>query len=201
MKHLLIILLSAIISSSCSLLDDGEFDPFLPEATSVGANTFGCYANGILITPRDGEGTFGGRDRGFISYVGGSPIDTIIRYRALSIHDYKSDKRSSLEINMRNVVFSGEGEYTMDDSECVSIGAYLNDNLFCKIYNYEKDIYSVYCSIKETGFITITRYGDGYLSGTFYCSAVNKNDPDDIIEITDGRFDVYSPTLRNAVFP
>jgi hypothetical protein len=55
-----------------------------------------------------------------------------------------------------------------------------------------------YLSIVGTGNITITRLDleNGYRAGTFSCKAVNRDDPTDIIEITDGRFDIFLRALN-----
>src|SRR5690554_7337619 len=64
MKNLILYTgLITIILMACSPTKD-EFVPTLPPITQTGENTFGCYANGVLITPRDGSGTFNVRDPG-----------------------------------------------------------------------------------------------------------------------------------------
>ena len=39
------------------------------------------------------------------------------------------------------------------------------------------------------------------ISGTFSCKAVNLNNPNDIINVTEGRFDVTKNTLITTNFP
>lgn len=47
-----------------------------------------------------------------------------------------------------------------------------------------------YDSMKDSGKITFTRNDSKIISGTFYGKLKNKDNPNDIIEITEGRFDL-----------
>ena len=57
--------------------------------------------------------------------------------------------------------------------------------------NENNKIIGRYSSYENSGSVTITRFDseNNIYSGTFNLKAVNRDDPTDIIEITDGRFD------------
>jgi hypothetical protein len=57
----------------------------------------------------------------------------------------------------------------------------------------------VYYSSENSGTIEITRfdYDNGIYSGIFGCTLYNIDNPEEIIEVTDGRFDIKIATLNN----
>lgn len=57
----------------------------------------------------------------------------------------------------------------------------------------------VFLSGSDTGTITFTRfdYPNGIYSGTFSITVYNKDNPNETIQITDGRFDIKVATLNN----
>jgi hypothetical protein len=59
---------------------------------------------------------------------------------------------------------------------------------------------SGYSSIEGTVKITITRYDDEVIAGTFYCKLKNDINPSIIIEITEGRFDFNKKTINTTRF-
>ncbi len=184
-----------MLLQSCSKSDD-TFTPTLPPITQVGANTFGCYLDGQLLVPRNGEGTFNSPSPGATYFVTGNvPTD----YNSvLYVNDYKSGTKW-LQLSFEDIQ-NGEGTYEIKDSNCQDFsGGNPNPtiNLFFNLNN------TLYCSIEDTGTLNITRYdySNGILSGTFSCSAVNVNDSNDIIEVTEGRFDIVWGTIRDKVFP
>ena len=69
--------------------------------------------------------------------------------------------------------------------------------------NESTQLISFYCSIENTGFLDISRYdvANRTVYGTFSCRAVNRDESNDIIEITEGRFDIEWDTLDETVFP
>ncbi|WP_417857731.1 hypothetical protein [Xanthomarina gelatinilytica] len=188
MKAYSIILFLGILTfSGCSKKDDNRFEPTLPSITQNGENTFGCYANGILITPRDGTGTFNSPDYGlrFVN-VPGNSYD-------IDVHDFASEKTSSINLHIVGLDSIGVGEYIVDESNCNDgIDSPNTNNIFCRIWVEEENLYKTYCSVENSGVINITRYDidSRIISGTFSCRAAAFEDPTDIIEITQGRFDI-----------
>ena len=200
MKNLILYTgLITIILMACSPTKD-EFVPTLPPITQTGENTFGCYVNGVLITPRDGSGTFNVPDRGMILVAGPGPTE--FSYQEIKVRDFASEKTARITLHLIHPDSISIGSYTINESNCMgNIDSPITNNVFCRIFDYEKGIYKEYCSFEDSGTINITRYENGIISGTFSCRVRNKNDFNDIIEITEGRFDLDGYTLPYANFP
>ena len=194
MKAILIIL-SLMLLQNCSTSDD-TFTPTLPPITQTGANTFGVYIDGKLLIPRDGAGTFNSPDPG-MSYSGlGDPPNYI--YNEISIQDFKSGSGGLIDIHIVDLHENGEGTYTISESNCQdNVDANPTINIRCRWWNETYQTYKWYCSIEGEGILTIMRYDfeNRIVSGTFSCKAVNRDDDNDIIEITQGRFDIKWDTI------
>ncbi|WP_052158328.1 hypothetical protein [Lacinutrix jangbogonensis] len=184
----------------CSKDDDNNaFTPTLPEATQTGKNTFGCYIDGMLLTPRDGTGSTLGSDYGMLFFVGpeNSP------YNELRVRDYKSGNGGLLQLHFNALEDNGEGNFIINESNCENgIDANPNINIRCRMWDDNLQVFKWYCSIENGGTINITYFDleNRIVSGTFSCSAQNRDDPEDIIEITQGRFDINRSTLSNTTF-
>lgn len=197
---ILIINLLFITLSSCNSNDDNSFTPTLPPATQTGANTFGCYIDGNLLVPRDGDGTFNSTSKGMQFW--GSSDQT---YNEIHVWDYKSGSES-LFFHIQDLHQNEEGSYEIKESNCqLSSSGNPNPtvNLFCRKKNQSTQLINLYCSIEGSGILKIIRYDlvNRIVSGTFSCSAVNRDDPNDIIEITEGRFDIKWDNLEEKEFP
>ena len=190
--------LFAFIFLGCNKEDDG-FMSTLPPITQTGENTFGCYVDGKLLIPREGEGTFNSRDRGMIFW--GSPSDT---YNEISVIDYKSGNGGRIDIHIQEFDEKGEGIFTINESNCEK-GLDANHNINIRVRWWDEDIqaHKWYCSIEDAGTLEITRYDfeNFIVSGTFSCKMANRDDPSDIIEVTEGRFDIKWDELPYANFP
>ncbi len=200
-KYILIMLL---ILSSCNTSDDkNEFNPILPPITQTGENTFGCYIDGILLTPRDGTGTILGDDDGMYFLSGPSPDN--IQYNEINVHDFKGNSKGILKLHFTNIDLLGEGTFIINQSNCQDgLDANININITCRLWNEQTQLFDWYCSTENGGVIEILNYQnsvDRIISATFNCLVQNRNNSDDIIEITDGRFDINTTTLRYEVFP
>ena len=205
MKYTLLILLITSTLISCSNNDPIEpFIPTLPPITQIGANTFGCYIDGNLLTPRDGSGTIGGMgsQKGMKTYALGNGPDYI--YNEIYIDDFKSEKGGLLRIHIIELYQNGGGTYTINESNCQNgLDANINININCRVYDYTENIFKWYCSIENAGVLTITRYDleNRIVSGIFSCTMQNRDNPDERIEITQGRFDYKWDTLNETDFP
>lgn len=185
-------------TTSCSK-DDGP-NLSLPPITEKGANTFGCYINGRLLVPRDGSGTFNSADPGIRYWASPDSGD----YNEIDVHDFASKQTGSINIHLLNIDELGAGNYTVNDSNCMDgIDSPVTNNIFCRVYDFEENIYKWYCSYKNSGIINITRYDfeNRIISGTFSCAVRNIDDSSDEIDITDGRFDIKWDTVLGADFP
>tara|TARA_B110001452_G_scaffold239391_1_gene220405 strand:+ start:27 stop:635 length:609 start_codon:yes stop_codon:yes gene_type:complete len=192
-----------LITTLTGCSDDTSFAPSLPPITQTGANTFGCYIDGNLLVPRDGDGTFNSPSHGASYFVSGNvPTDF---NSSLTIHDYKSGNAGFLQLNIENVQ-NGEGEYQIKESNCqewVGGNPPPTINLMCRWKDEQTGESKYYCSIEDTGILNILKYdrNNGILAATFSCRAVNRDDPNDIIEITQGRFDIVWGTINEKEFP
>ena len=70
-----------------------------------------------------------------------------------------------------------------------------NPHIFCHI-NGNNNTYLSYENSGQLKFSTLDTENDTY-SGTFNVKLKNKDDENDIIEITDGRFDINLNTVNN----
>ncbi len=186
MKPYLLIFLFLVVCS-CSKSDDGpKFS--LPLTTQTGENTFGCYIDGKLLIPRDGEGSFNSPDYGLIFW--GSYNDT---YNDFDVHDFASEKTASINLHIIGLDSLREREYIVNKSNCYDgIDSFETNNIYCRIWDSEDKIYKQYCSFENSGIINITRYDmENYIiSGTFSGKAIWNEGKSDTIEITNGRFDL-----------
>ena len=202
MKTTLFILF--ILLAGCSKDNSGGPILSLPPETQVGANTFGCLINNKLVIPRDGEGSIMGPDRAF--YLWGDPSGND-QYTEIDVRDYKSYRTAKILIHIQNLKQLGVGNYIIDESNGNSNIDGLNHNyIHCRVFNQNLNYYRYYGSTTASGMLTITRYefipGQKLIiSGTFSATVKSFADPNDIIQITMGRFDLDGHTLRFKTFP
>jgi len=197
MKITILLSLFLLLQSSCNKNDDG-FTPTLPPITQTGENTFGAYINGKLLVPRNGDGTFNSPSNGAEFVGAGSNSHEII------VHDYKSGNAGLFNLHIIDLFENGEGNFPIFDSNCMpNLDANPTINIYCRWKDEETGENKYYCSIEGTGFLKIIRFDlpNRIVSGTFSCSAVNKDNPNDTIEITEGRFDFHWATINEKEFP
>ena len=189
---------------SCSSDDNDKqtFTPTLTTITQTGANTFGCYIDGKLLTPRNGNGGIKSTNIGMRLFALGTAPNYI--YDEIYIDDRKSEKGGLMRIHLIELHQNGEGTYTINESNCQNgLDANVSININCRVYDDTEQIFKWYCSVQNAGTLTITRYdlNNRILSGTFNCTMQNKENPNEQIEITDGRFDIKWDTLDETDFP
>ena len=206
MKTTFFIFLIAILAS-CTNDDNNKSNACvdnLPPITTTGANTFGCCINGNLLIPRDGTGTIGGSDSGFNTW--GDPSGNN-QYSEIEIIDYKSVRTASILIHIQGLHQQGIGDYVINESNGYdSIDGFFHTYLHCRVFDAATNSYQYYRSSENSGIIKITKYDfipsvKRIVSGTFSCIVKNSSNPNDIIEIKDGRFDFDGATLTNTLFP
>jgi len=203
MKKLLLLLITTFTLSCCNKDDDktSSCQSLLPAETQTGANTFGCCINSNLLIPRDGTGTWGGNDSGF--KIWGDPTGNE-EYVEIDIKDYKSERTASILIHIQNLHQLGKEEYVLNESNgYVGFDGLPQTYLHCKVFNEATNSYQYYRSFENSGTLSITRYDfeNRIVSGIFNCRVKNSTNPDDIIEIKQGRFDINTNTLPNLSFP
>jgi hypothetical protein len=191
-KYILIML---IILTSCKTSEDeNEFTPTLPLITQTGENTFGCYIDGTLLTPRDGTGTLYGPDTAMFFISGPSP--TNIYYYELIVHDFKSEFHNRIDIHFIDLIENEPQSFSVKNGNCQpGLDAYHSINFRCRFNG------NWYCSINDSGVLSISKFNNQILSGTFSFEAQNTEEPYDIIEITDGIFDINRYTVDTIIYP
>ncbi len=200
MKTIILVLTLFLTTLTSCERNDNDFNPTLPEATQTGKNTFGCYIDGNLLTPRDGTGTVLGSDTG-MKFIG-SLLNS--NFNELIVHDFKSNTGGLLKLHFVDLHQNGEGNFNIKESNCFNgLDANPTVNLVCRLWNSDIEAYKWYCSIESTGTLIITKYDfeNGIISGTFSCQAVNKDDPNEVVEISEGRFDLNLFTIFDTEFP
>ena len=206
MKTKLLILVTMVMQLlvSCSKEDSSSCEDYLPAITTTGANTFGCCINGNLLIPRDGTGTFGGSDRGFMTW--GDPTGNN-QYSEIDIKDYKSEISGSIFIHIQGLNENGIGDYIIDQSNGASdIDGFNHTYIHCRIFDEATNSYQYYRSTENSGLLKITNYEfipfvKTIVSGIFNCTVINSANINDTIKIKDGRFDYNGATLPNVIFP
>ena len=205
MKTKILLFLTILSLVSCSSDDAITSQQKLPPATTTGANTFGCLIDGKILLPRSGNTSqinplYGGR------LTRGYPDDGFDYYE-LEIIDHKSNPRASFFFHMHNAPANGLGTFTINESNgLTSIDGLEHHYIHCNIFNSESNSYQRYISYQNSGTFTISRLtrnasSGNIISGTFNCKIRNINDPTDEIEITEGRFDINSLTIKTTYFP
>ncbi|WP_034061124.1 hypothetical protein [Lacinutrix jangbogonensis] len=202
-KILITTTLILLLLFGCSKDDENNaFIPSLPEATQTGKNTFGCYIDGVLLTPRNGEGANGFPDTGMSFSALGDAPDYI--YNEINIRDFKSGTGGQMDIHIIDLHANGEGSFIINESNCEdNVDANNNINIRCRLLDKQTNTYNWYCSIENGGTLTITRYDfdNGIISGTFNCTVQNYDNPEDSIEITQGRFDINRTSVNLTSYP
>lgn len=197
----LMLSLSGLMGSSCTK-DADKGDPIfaLPPETQVGANTFGVTIRGKVYVPRDPTGVnYGGsRPRGMIWW------DTSTnQYLELEVVDGASSVGFKIILHIQNLQQIGAGQYILKSSNFQErVSSIADSHIFFKIWDANISNYAYYGSVANEGVINITRYDTANFitSGNFSGNFSRSDNPSDIIQITNGRFDI-GPGLYDKVFP
>ena len=200
MKTTLILLFLAL--ASCSKNRDAvRQNPVfqLPPETQTGANTFGVTINGKVYIPRDPTGvSVGTTAKGMIWW--GAPGSNN-EYNELEVKDGASAVGFNIIIHLQNFNAIGVGQYISKQSNFHNnIDSTPNNHIYFKIWDSTISNYAYYGSIENQGETNITRRSNGIISGNFKGKFVRYDNPNDFIEISDGRFDI-GPNLYTTLFP
>jgi len=174
LKTIGLLLLILGIISSCTKSDDHDQ---LPPITQTGANTFGCVIDGKVFIPKDHLGYTppgGGTPKG-ISVLRGASYFSITASNYVYVYIYIYIPKHLPEATTYTFKIS-DGEIASGDyPHCLGIINSRN-----------------YLSYENSGTITFTKIDEtqGIIAGTFTLKMKNKNDKNDIIEISEGRFDI-----------
>jgi hypothetical protein len=194
MKHTLIFALFLLLISCSSDNPKNK----LPPETQKGANTFGVTINGKVYIPRDPTGgDVGAAAHGMVFWL--APDD--ISWNELEVIDGASAIGFRIIIHIQNLKSIGTGQYHLKQSNFhKGIDSIPFTHIYFMIWDNAISNYAYYGSIENQGEINITRYSNDIVSGNFKGKFVRYDDPNDFIQITDGRFDI-GPGLYDTVFP
>lgn len=182
MKRILFVALSCIcISISTSCLKEKTEPPIidntpkLPEATHIGANTFGCYINGELFVAESNK--WSSVIPTYCSYDNISPNE--LRVQGSRLNDTVRDN-----IQFGCYIFDTQ-KYNMDVITDNDIGyiTYVNTTLNCMDY---------YHDLNNIGTVSITYLDtiNRIIAGNFKMDVINKCNESLKLHITNGVFDL-----------
>jgi hypothetical protein len=189
-----------IAITSCSKSDIKKDPTFqLPPETQTGANTFGVTINGKVYVPRDPTGVnVGGPTPKGMKLVGLHSNN--YNYTEIIVVDGASSLGFKTTIHIENL--SAIGIYTLKQSNFQDqVDSVPFNNIFFKIWDSNIKNYAYYGSVEDKGVINITRLSNGIISGNYSGKFVRDGNPNEFIQITDGRFDINSFTVENQPFP
>jgi hypothetical protein len=199
MKNLLILLLPLFLS--CTKTETPTPQDTLPPITQVGANTAGCIINGKVLIPKNGSQAIGGSPAyGLTTGAGINFHSPIIGddYKYIQIQNLKDMGGDGIYVHFNDMT-KGVGTYIVGQSN----GQYFDDGpsnpqIIANTYD-GVNIGKTYYSSPNSGIINVTRfdYPNGIYSGTFSCTLYNKDNPNETIQVTDGRFDINVATLNH----
>lgn len=175
-----------------------EYHPQLPPITQTGANTFGAVINGKVMVPRNSIGYVPpGNDHYAVDFFMSKD------YMQILAADSRDTQRGWVYIYLKNTSGSDilpVGNYALYDGKGTLSSSTSDDNCITVVYKKHNSNSPIYSSIMDTGNVNITKSNDSIVSGTFSCKLRNKDNPNDIIEIKDGRFDFNKSTINTTNF-
>ena len=192
-----IILLVFLAITSCNK-DSVKQDPIaqLPPETQTGANTFGVTINGKVYIPRDPTGVNVGPSGHGMVLHGASDFS----WYEIEVVDGASAVGFQIYIHLQPLV--SVGNITLKQSNFQNqLDSSSLTHIYFKIWDNNISNYAYYGSIMDFGEINITRLDSGVLSGNFKGKFVRYDNPNQFINIEDGRFDLNGFTLPNTKFP
>ena len=178
--------------------DDDPIQPRvdqLPPATTSGANTAGCIINGKVLIPKNGINPTSGQDVYGLDGHTGINFDVIPygnNHFAFAIYNIK-DKgfNYSIYVHLNNVL-NGTGNYTVGQSNAEYWSFASNNPQIIARETFDGVSGKTFLSSPNSGTITITRfdYPNHVISGTFSATLYNQTNTTEVIQVTDGRFDL-----------
>ncbi len=200
MKKLLLLLTLTLTLSCCNKDEDKTPIEQLPPITTTGANTAGCIINGKILIPKNGSQAIGGSALyGLNKTQGNNFWPNKDDYWQLEIANKSDTDGAGIILYIKNMnIGNGNYEVGQSNGELYSDGPN-NNQIIASIK--ENGVNKTYWSSSNSGTIKITRsdlaLGISIYSGTFNCTMYSKDNPSEIIQITDGRFDINSLTLNH----
>ena len=196
MKTSILFFTTFVLLASCT--KDSPTKAQLPPETQTGANTFGVTIKGKVYIPRDPTGGSGFDDSsGHGVILWGIENNS---WQELEIVDGASAVGFQINIHMQPIAFVGKVILHQSNFHG-RVDSTPFTNIFFEIWDSTINNYATYGSIENQGELNITKHSNGIISGNFKGKFARYHSPNDIIEITDGRFDINTITLSSHVFP
>jgi hypothetical protein len=192
MKHTLILALFLLLIGCSSDSPKNK----LPPETQTGANTFGVTIKGKVYIPRDPTGgDVGPSAHGMILWR-----NPDFSWYEIEVKDGASAVGFNMYIHMQPLAALGKIVLRQSNfHDGIDSAPY--SHIYFVIWDSTIGNYAYYGSVENQGEINITKLSGGIVSGNFKGKFVRYDDPNDFIQITDGRFDINGFTLPNAIFP
>ncbi|MFT5984460.1 MAG: hypothetical protein ACI9RM_002925 [Ulvibacter sp.] len=195
MKSTTILLLVIFCCFSCGKDDDGPDNPYgLPNATKVGANTFGCLINGEPWVAEDnrllGKDINATYDEIGVGVSDNSYFTISSKYFPESSFPPPDSAISDIfSIRVTPIYSEGEVDFSsLTRKEAVYKSGFLNIPGTLNIYELD--------TLYSDNYINVSNLDleNNIISGEFTFRLIRPNNSLDVILITDGRFDVvYQP--------
>jgi hypothetical protein len=167
----------------------------LPPITQTGANTFCAVVDGRIFVPKTSYPSNPGGSiiKGLEVMVGSDFFDNN-GDDIWFISTYNSEDTPSTYIYLPTLLNS-PSNFIINKSDGSDRFDLPNAHIFCLINQGN----SQYLSFENSGELNFSKIdiNNGLYSGTFYSKLKNKDDENDVIEITDGRFDINLNTVNN----
>jgi hypothetical protein len=185
------LLLFAITFFNC---ENNDPENQLPPITQTGANTFSCIINGQVLIPKNARGNLGGP---------GGPRKGLSAYYfqnknfEIDAGNFRDAGGDNIYININNLNAIGTYNFGLSSSQPAT--TFKPDYPHCWVGISDKlDNEKRYLSNTNSGSVTITRLDNinKIISGTFELTVFNSNDFNEIIRITEGRFDINLNTVN-----
>jgi len=172
MKNLTLICFASILLSMACSKKNEEPSTVLPDATQIGANTFGAFTNGTLLLPR----SIRIKSADMVAYYNPTAISPSVNFNIYA-DDEVVDPIRTIQIISKTPLQQGQN-YSLQVSPTNPVSATYTGNLE----------YNVIAPL--TGMLNITKLDtqNQIMSGTFYFDAIDSKG--EKVSVTDGRFDV-----------
>ena len=186
---------AALFCIGCS--DNDPPQDQLPPITQNGANTFGAVVDGKVFIPKTSypSNPGGGIIKGLEVMVGSDFFDNN-GDDIWFISAYNSEDAPSTYIYIYlPTLLNNPSNFIINISDGSDSSDLPNAHIFCLINQGN----SQYLSFENSGLLVFSRLDieNGIYAGTFSVKLKNKDNENDVIEITDGRFDINLNTVNN----
>lgn len=201
MKAIITILFLALLSCTKDDINDKNFK--LPPETQTGANTFGVTINNQVYIPRNPTGVSVGNSAKAVYFWG----VTGGMWNEIEVVDGASDTGFNIIIHLQDLQNIGASQYILKQSNFQKrIYSTPQNHIYFKIWDAKTLNYAYYGSVENEGVVNVFKYEgsltqDWILSGNFSGKFVRYGNPEDVIYITDGRFDLNLNTLYDQYYP